>query len=64
MDDLAPAPALRTSNNGGRAREENFRARKKAAQKVSPTPAPKPEPEPDPELVPEPEADHQLDVLA
>ena len=61
MGDLAPAPAQRTSDDGGRTREENFAARKKAVKKVPP-PAPKPEAEP--ELVPEPEADHQLDILA
>ena len=62
MDDLAPAPAQRTSDNGGRTPEQNFAARKKAVKKVPPTPAPKQDPEP--ELAPEPESDHQLDVLA
>jgi hypothetical protein len=62
MDDLAPAPAQRTSDDGGRTREENFAARKKAVKKVQPAPAPKPEAEA--ELPPEPEADHQLDILA
>ena len=62
MDDLAPAPAQRTSDNGGRTPEQNFAARKKAAKKVQPAPAPKQDAEP--ELAPEPEADHLLDVLA
>jgi hypothetical protein len=66
MGDLAPAPAQRTSDNGGRALEENFAARKKAGKKVPPAPAQKPDAEP--ELAPEPEAeaeaDHQLDLLA
>ena len=62
MDDLAPAPAQRTSDNGGRTREENFAARKKAVKRVQPAPVQKPEPEPD--IAPEPAADHQLDVLA
>ena len=62
MDDLAPAPAQRTSDNGGRAREENFAARKKLVKKLQPAPAQKPDPEPG--LAPEPAADHQLDVLA
>jgi hypothetical protein len=66
MDDLAPAPAQRTSDNGGRTREENFAARRKAVKKVQPAPVPKPDrdPEPAPELAPEPATDHQLDVLA
>jgi len=62
MGDLAPAPAQRTSDDGGRTPEENFAARKKAVKKVQPPPAQ--EPEAEPELAPEPEADHQLDVLA
>ena len=62
MDDLAPAPAQRPSDNGGRTLEGNLAARRKAVKKVEPTPAPKPDPEPD--LAPEPDPDHQLDVLA
>ena len=62
MDDLAPAPAQRTSDDGRRLPEENFAARKKAAKKALPTPAQSPEPEPQP--APEPEGIHQLDVLA
>ena len=64
MDDLAPAPAQRTSDDGGRTPEENFAARKKAVKKVQPVPARKPEPEPEIAPEPEPESDHQLDVLA
>ena len=60
MDDLAPAPTMRTSDNGGRAREENLASRKKAVKKVQPASLPKPEPDPAPESA----ADHQLDVLA
>ncbi len=62
MDDLAPAPAQRTSDDGGRTQEQNFTARKKAMKKVQPAPAQKQDPGPD--LVPEPEMDHQIDVLA
>jgi hypothetical protein len=68
MDDLAPAPAQRTSDDGGRRLEQNFMARKKAVKKVQPTPAQKQDAEPDlaPEAEPEadPESDHQLDLLA
>jgi len=64
MDDLAPAPTQRTSDDGGR--RETFMARKKAVKKVQVAPAPKPETEPEltPEAEAEPEADHQLDLLA
>jgi hypothetical protein len=62
MDDLAPAPAQRTSDNGGRTPEQNFAARKKVVKKVQVAPAQAQDPEPDP--APEPESDHQLDVLA
>ena len=62
MDDLAPAPAQRTSDNGGRTLEQNLTARRKAAKNLPPVPAQKQDPEPD--LAPEPESDHQLDVLA
>jgi len=34
MDDLAPAPTQRTSDNGGRTPGENLAARKKAVKKV------------------------------
>ena len=68
MDDLAPAPAQRTSDNGGRTPGENFAARKKPVKKVQPTPAQKQDAEPDlaPEAEPEadPESDHQIDLLA
>jgi hypothetical protein len=62
MDDLAPAPAQRTSDNGGQTLEGNRAARKKAVKKVQPAPVRMQDPEP--ELAPEPELDHQLDVLA
>jgi len=62
MDDLAPAPAQRTSDNGGRSPEQNFPARRKAVKKVESAPAPKQDPDPD--LAPEPETDHRIDVLA
>ena len=70
MDDLAPAPAQRTSDDGGQRPEQNFPARKKAVKKVQPTPArtqdaePDLAPEPEPEPEGEPEADHQIDLLA
>jgi len=62
MDDLAPAPAQRTSDDGGRTSEASFAARRKASKKLPPAPAPKEVAEP--ELDPEPETDHQIDVLA
>jgi len=61
MDDLAPAPAQRTSEDGGRALEQNLPARKKAVKRVQALPVPEPDPEPD--LAPDAELDHQLDVL-
>jgi hypothetical protein len=61
MNDLAPAPAQRTSDNGGRTTAEAFTARKKAVKKMQPAPVQKPDSEPD--LPPEPETDHHLDVL-
>jgi hypothetical protein len=62
MDDLAPAPLQRTSDDGGRKSAENFAARRKAVKKVQPAPAQTPDLEP--EQAPEPEPDNQLDVLA
>ncbi|MFZ0960088.1 MAG: hypothetical protein WAO35_04230 [Terriglobia bacterium] len=64
MDDLAPAPAQRISDDGGRTPEENLAARRKAVRKVRPPPVENQDPEP--ELAPEPEpvSDHQLDILA
>jgi len=62
MDDLAPAPAQRTSDNGGRTPEQKFLAPRKAVKKVQPAPPRKRDP--DPEQTPEQEADHQIDVLA
>jgi len=64
MDDLAPAPTQRTSDEIGRTREVNFAARKKAMKKVPPAPAKKPDPEPQLAPEPEPELEHQLDLLA
>lgn len=64
MDDLAPAPAQRISDDGGRTLEENLAARKKAVKKVRPPPVEKPDGEPELAPEPEPEGDHQLDVLA
>jgi hypothetical protein len=54
MDDLAPAPAQRTSDDVGRKPEEILSARKKAR----PVPAKEQNPEA------RTESDHQLDVLA
>jgi hypothetical protein len=64
MDDLAPAPAQRASDDVGWTPEQSLAARKKAAKKVQPAPAKKQEPVPEPDLTPEPEPDHQLDLLA
>ena len=68
MDDLAPAPAQRTSDDGGRRLDQNFTARKKAVKKVPAASVQKQDAEPDlaPEAEPEadPESDHQLDLLA
>ena len=58
MDDLAPAAAQRTSDDGGQ--KELFPARKKAPKKVRPESAR----EPDTQSHPNPEPDHTLDVLA
>jgi len=62
MDDLASAPAQRTSDDGGRIRDQTVAARKKTVKK--PPPAPVERQDPEPELAREPEPDHQLDVLA
>jgi len=64
MDDFAPAPAQRTSDDSRRITEANFAARKKAAKKEQPAPAKLPDPDPEAEPAPESEANHQLDVLA
>jgi hypothetical protein len=58
MDDLAPAPLQRTSDDGGRKPEDLYPARRKAPKKAPPVPAR----EPGPRTVTDP--DHQLDVLA
>jgi hypothetical protein len=58
MDDLAPAPAERTSDDGGRKLEEILSARKKVPRKARPVPAEEQKPEA------RTEPDHQLDVLA
>ena len=63
MDDMAPAPTQRTSDDGGQTREMSFAARnKKSAKKVKPVPAQDPGPEP--EIGPESEPEHQVDLLA
>jgi hypothetical protein len=61
MDDLAPAPAQRTSDDGGRTPVQSFAARKKAVKKA---PLPAQNQDPEPALAPEPDPDHELDVLA
>jgi hypothetical protein len=58
MDDLAPAPAQRISDDGGRRPEEVFSPRKRAAKKTQPAPAKKQD------LEARTEPDHTLDVLA
>ncbi|MGA3166149.1 MAG: hypothetical protein ABSF14_08510 [Terriglobia bacterium] len=58
MDDLAPAPAQRISDDGGRRPEEVFSPRKKAPKKTQPEPAEKQD------LEVKTEPDHTLDVLA
>jgi len=58
MDDLAPAPAQRTSDDGRLKAEDAFSPRKKAPKKVPLVP-PKGK-----EAHTEGEPDHQLDVLA
>lgn len=62
MDDLAPAPAQRTFDKVGRTQEDGFASRKKAARKTPKSPDPKPESVAD--MTPEPDPDHQLDLLA
>jgi hypothetical protein len=61
MDDLAPAPTQRTSDDGVWTPEQDLAARRKAVKKVQPASAQKQDPEP--ELAHEPDPDHQLDVL-
>ncbi len=56
MDDLAPAPAQRPSDDGGLRPEAIFSPRKKAAKKPSAAPLKDGDPENEP--------DHQLDVQA
>jgi hypothetical protein len=58
MDDLAPTPAQRTSDDGGWKPEDTLSARKKVPKKVHPEPAGEPTPEA------KAESDHELDVLA
>lgn len=60
MDDLAPAPAQRTSDEGGPRPDELFVPRKKVAKKVVPVPAPSKEPEAEPSA----EGSHEIDVMA
>ena len=59
MDDLAPAPAQRTSDEGGRRPEELYSPRKRAPKKAPPAPPVK-----EPEAEPKNERVHELDVLA
>jgi hypothetical protein len=58
MDDLAPAPLQRISDEGGRKPEDLYPARGKAPKKAPPVPRK----EPSSRAVTDP--DHQLDVLA
>jgi hypothetical protein len=62
MDDMAPAPTQRTSDDVGQTREMSFAARKKATKKMKPAPVKNPSPEA--ENGPEPEPEHQVDLLA
>lgn len=66
MDDMAPGPTQRTYDDVGRVRDENFGTRKRGAKKA--LPAPPASKESDPEIAaqpePEPEANHELDLLA
>lgn len=66
MDELAPAPTQRTYDDVGRVRDENFRARRKAAKKFPAPPLPEQETGPGvtTESEPEPENTHELDLLA
>jgi len=59
VDDLAPAPAQRTSDESGPRPEELFVPRKRVPKRV---PAPDPEKEPKPE--PDAERNHEIDVMA
>jgi len=58
MDDLAPDPPQRTSDEGRPRPDELFSPRRKVPKKVAPVPAK------DPEAEPQSERDHELDVLA
>ena len=60
MDDLAPAPTQRTSDEGGPRPEQSLVPRKKVPRKAPPSPLPAKEPDPDPST----ERSHELDVLA
>lgn len=62
MDDLAPAPTQRSSDDRGQESRETFMARKKATKRATVAPVKNPNPEPQPK--PDPEPDHFLDVLA
>jgi hypothetical protein len=60
VDDLAPAPAQRTSDEGGPRPDELFVPRKRVTRKVAPAPAPEKEPEAEPNT----EHNHEIDVMA
>ena len=66
MDDLAAAPTQRTYDDAGRVRDESFQARKKAPKKSPPalTPSPGAPAKITPEPEAEPDANHELDLLA
>jgi len=63
MDDMAPGPTQRIYDDAGRVRDENFRARKRGPKKSPPA-----QKETDPQIRrepdPEPETNHELDLLA
>ena len=60
MDDLAPAPAQRTSDESGPRPNELFVPRKRVTKKVPAAPASEKEPEPEPDK----ENNHEIDVMA
>ena len=66
MDDLAPTATQRPFDDVGRTPGQTFRARKKAMKKVQLVPGNNQGADPGitPDAEPEPESDHQLDLLA